>query len=155
MPETRINSLKSLAMNCADVLCHQLGQNYVLRVDLLLQVCKPLLVREWLVWRFCSKAAARRRRIPSASGRRPSAGVPFHRTALRWAPSPATAASGWRPSLPERIASVTSSCVLSISLMAERLIHFQLNRNICWAAMVLLALPFRSWPELVDIPGIA
>src|SRR5262249_38967285 len=81
-----------------------------------------------------SAASARRpqprsRRIPSASGRRPSAGVPLHRTTSRWAPSPANAASGWRPSLPARIASVASSCVLSNSLIGERLLHFQLNRN--------------------------
>ena len=56
----------------------------------------------------------RSRRIPSASVRRPSAGVPLHRTTSRWAPSPASAASGWRPSLLARIASVASSCVLSL-----------------------------------------
>ena len=89
-------------------------------------------IRSWsagrLVGRFCSKAAAGSRRIPSASGRRPSAGVPLHRTALRWVPSPANAASGWRPSLPARSASV-ASCVLSLSLSGERLLHFQLNRD--------------------------
>jgi hypothetical protein len=36
---------------------------------------------------------------------------------------------GWRPSLSARIASVASSCVLSISLMGERLLHSKLNRN--------------------------
>src|SRR5262249_52552809 len=56
-------------------------------------------------------------------------GAPLHRTTSRWAPSPANAASGWRPSLPVRIASVASSCVLSLSLVGERLLHFQLNRN--------------------------
>jgi hypothetical protein len=34
---------------------------------------------EWLVGRFCSKAAVRSRRIPSASDKRPSAEVPLHK----------------------------------------------------------------------------
>ena len=71
----------------------------------------------------------RSRRVPSASARRPSAGVPLHRITSIWAPSPAHAASGWRPSLLAHIASVTSSCVLSFTLPGERPLHFQLNRN--------------------------
>jgi hypothetical protein len=63
------------------------------------------------------------------NGRLAVARVPLHRTTSRWAPSPGSAASEWRPSLPARIASVASSCVLSISSMGERLLHFQLNRN--------------------------
>src|SRR4029078_6183632 len=54
---------------------------------------------------------------------------PLHRIISIGAPSPANAASEWRPSLPARIDSVSSSCVLSISLVGERLLHFQLNRN--------------------------
>src|SRR5262245_37039192 len=50
-------------------------------------------------------------------------------TASRWAPCPANVASEWRPSLPARSASVASSCVLSFTLLRERLFHFQLNRN--------------------------
>jgi hypothetical protein len=71
----------------------------------------------------------RSRRIPSASGKRPSAEVPLHRITSIWAPSPANAASGWRPSLLARIAFVASSGVLSFTLLEERLLHFQLNRN--------------------------
>src|ERR1043166_6237646 len=43
--------------------------------------------------------------------------------------SPADAASGWRLSPPACSASVASSCVLSFTLLGERLLHFQLNRN--------------------------
>src|ERR1022692_3397957 len=71
----------------------------------------------------------RSRRTPSASGRRPWAGVPVCHTAPRSAPAPADAASGWQLSLPACSASVASSCVRSIILTGERFLHFQLNRN--------------------------
>jgi hypothetical protein len=40
------------------MLGHQLRQNLVLSLDLLLQVSDPLLVGEWFGRAFCSKAAA-------------------------------------------------------------------------------------------------
>src|ERR1700693_2517744 len=71
----------------------------------------------------------RSRRTPSASGRKRWAASRVHRRAWRWAHSPADAASGWRPFLPACNASVASSCVLSFTLLGERLLHFHLNRN--------------------------
>jgi hypothetical protein len=99
------------------VLRHQLGQNRVLRLDVFLQVMQsaPGQRNGWLAV-FARTLQPRSRRTPSASLKRPSAEVPLHRTTSRWAPSPASAASGWRPSLLARIASVASSCVLSIIL---------------------------------------
>src|SRR5579871_6526533 len=78
-------------------------------------------------------SARRRRRhsqrTPSANGRKPWAASRVRRRASRWAPYPADAASGRRPSLPAYSASVASSCALSFTLLGERLLHFQLNRN--------------------------
>ena len=62
-----------------------------------------------ILWWHCD---TNRAQASEASGRRPSAGIPLHRTTSRWAPSPANAASGWRLSPPARIASVATSCVL-------------------------------------------
>ena len=76
-----------------------------------------------------SKSGPRSRRTPSASGRKPWAASRVHRRASRSAPFPANAASGWRPFLRARTASVASSCALSFTLAGERLLHFQLNRN--------------------------
>jgi hypothetical protein len=77
---------------------------------------------------------------------------------LRWAPSPANAASGWRPSLPARSASVASSCVLSFTLLGERLLHFQLNRNrgaISYPAFYSYAYPEPAGFSKAVIPGEA
>jgi len=54
---------------------------------------------------------------------------PLHRTASGWAPCRANAASGWRPFLPVCSASVASSYVPPTTLLGERLLRFQLNRN--------------------------
>src|SRR5690242_4534025 len=59
-----------------------------------------------------------------------ASGLRFHGAEnIGRAPSPANAASGWRPSLLARSASVASSWVLSFTLLGERPLHFQLNRN--------------------------
>ena len=47
----------------------------------------------------------------------------------RSAPSPSDAASGRIPSLPACSTFAASSCVVSFTLLGERLLHFQLNRN--------------------------
>ena len=88
---------------------------------------------EWLGRVFCSKASARSRRTPSASGRRPWAGVPLHRTASSWAPCPVNAASRWRLSLPTCSASLVSSYVL----------HYLTGRTLS---------PFPSEPEHRPFP---
>src|SRR5438094_4571433 len=88
----------------------------------------PALLNGWAA-PSAERQPRRSRRIPSASGRRPWAGVPVCHTAPRSAPAPADAASVWQLSLPACSASVASSCVRSIILMGERFLHFQLNRN--------------------------
>src|SRR5215831_9342730 len=84
---------------------------------------------EWLDGLSARRPPLRSRRTPSASDRTPWAASPVHRRASRSAPSPVDAASGWPPSLPASSASAASSCVLSLTLLEERLLHFQLNRS--------------------------
>src|ERR1700728_527564 len=75
------------------------------------------------------KLRLRSRRTPSASGRTPSAGAPVRHIDPRSALLPPNAASEWRPSLPACSASVASSCVRSVILTDERLLHFQLRQD--------------------------
>src|SRR5450631_1322197 len=88
----------------------------------------PVLADGWLA-PWSGRPPPRSRRTPSATGTRPLAGVPVHRTVSRSAPAPANAASGWPPSLQPCSASVSFSRVLSVILTAERPLHFQLRRN--------------------------
>src|SRR3974390_3133480 len=69
------------------------------------------------------------RRTPSASGRTRLAGVPTRHTGPRSALLPPNVSSEWRPSLPACSVSVVSSCVRSVILTDERLLHFQLRQD--------------------------
>jgi hypothetical protein len=94
------------------VLRHQLGQNFVLRLDLLLQVCNPLLVSGMVGWPFLLEGSSpilKEFLLPAVEDCRLESHLI---TQLRDGSS--TAASGWRPSLLACIASVASSCVLSL-----------------------------------------
>src|ERR1051325_6048662 len=109
---------------------HQLGQDLVLGLDLLLQVGDPFLVGGVVAWPFRfegSRAVLEELLLPAVEDRGLQAELIA--AVLRSAPFPANAAAGWGPSLPAPSAFVPSSCVLSFTLLAERLLHVQLNRS--------------------------
>jgi hypothetical protein len=96
----------------------------VLSLDLLLRVCNPLFVSGMVGWPFLLEGsspvleefllpAVENRRLESTSSHNFEMGSFSSKCRLRM-----------RPTLPARIASVASSCVLSISLTGERLLHF-------------------------------
>src|SRR5215831_2104575 len=111
------------------MLGHQLSQDLLLGLDLLLQVGDPLLVGGVVGWPLLlegGRPILEELFLPAVEDR----GLQDVLIAeLRDRLSPAAAASGWRPSLPACSASVAFSCVLSFTLLGERLLHFQLNRN--------------------------
>jgi len=85
------------------------------------------------------KAAAPSRRTLSASGRTSLAEGPSPHRDGRSPPSPANAASRWRPSLLSCNASLTFSRVLSVILTAERPFRFQPRQNSSCRCRFLLA----------------
>ena len=112
------------------MLGHQLRQNLVLGLDLLPQVSDALLVggvvRSLLLLEG-GRAVLEELLLPAVG--KPWVASRAHHRASRLAHSPEDAASARRPSPPVSSASLTFSCALSFTLLGERLLHFELNRN--------------------------
>ena len=113
------------------MLGHQFGQNLVLSLDLFLQVGDPVLVGGVVRPRLLLErrhAVLEELLLPAVEdGGLQAEFIAELRDRLL---PPANAASGWRPSLPACNASAAFSCVLSFTLLGERILHFELNRNI-------------------------
>src|SRR5271169_6174734 len=75
------------------------------------------------------KQQRRSRRTLFANGRIPLAVAPTPHTAQTLALCPASAASGWQPSLPPCSAFSLFACALSVILTEERPLQFQLRRH--------------------------
>jgi len=67
-------------------------------------------------------------------------------------PAPIDAASEGRLFLPAYSASVASSCVLSFTSRGERLLNFQLNRNVCAPARLERGSP-GCWIDFFEVSG--
>src|SRR6266478_3680509 len=112
------------------MLRHQLGQHFILGLDLLLQIGDAfLLSRNGWIGPLAETPPRRSQRTPSASGRRLSAAAPLRRTDPRSVSFPANAVSRWLLSLRLCSACVVFSRVPSVILTAEHSLHFQLRRN--------------------------
>lgn len=83
------------------------------------------------------------KRVGRIVERRPSSSQSFET-----GPCTANAASGWRLSLPVCSASAFFSFVLSVTLVGERLLHFQLNRNNISLTAFMMVLSSTFWRVL-------
>src|ERR1700676_1836303 len=96
----------------------------------------------------------RSRRTLFANGRTPLAAAPVHHTDRKRALCPASAASGWPLSLPQRSAFALFSCALSVILTEERPLEFQLRRDKtsfpCLAQPILISVPLFLGEEGVE-----
>src|SRR5271156_206107 len=89
---------------------------------------------------FCPGRRPRHsRRTLFANGRIPLAATPIHHTDRIPALFPASAASGWLPSLLRCSAFALFSCVLSVILTEERPLQFQLGQDIWGSAGLVRA----------------
>jgi hypothetical protein len=113
------------------VLRHQLGQNLLLRLDLLLQVCNPLLVSGMVGWPFLlegSSSVLEEFLLPAVEDRRlePHFIAQLRDGLLLQQVPPQDGDLLFRSVLLPLLLHALSP----FSLMGERLLHFQLNRNI-------------------------
>ena len=112
------------------MLGHQLGQNLILGLDLLFQSRDAFLFGLTIAAVLGLEGGGsvlKELLLPAIENRRLQRQLVAE--LRKPAPSPPDAASGWRPSLRLCTASVLFSCVPSVSLTAERSLHFQLRRD--------------------------
>src|ERR1700730_16344502 len=110
--------------------CHQLGQNFVLGLDLLLQVINTALFGLVVGPRVLlegSGSVLKEPFLPLVKHRRMQSQFLAQIRNRHFLPT--DAASEWRPSLPRCSFCVVASSVLSVILTVGRSLHFQLRRD--------------------------